>query len=236
MCGRYVLATPIDELASFFEARRAAGLAGDWATSYNIAPTKSVVCLAPDADGARVLDAYRWGLIPSWAKNPAIGNRLFNARSETVAVKPSFRGAFRSRRLVVVSDGFYEWRRGPGARRQPFFLSRSDRAPLAFAGLWESWRDPTSADDAGAPLRSCTIITTAANAEVSPIHDRMPVILERDALEVWLDPSVAARDELEALLCPAPPGTLVVRAVGPRVGNVRNNGPDLIEKVTPDAG
>ena len=107
---------------------------------------------------------------------------------------------------------------------------------MAFAGLWESWRDPTSADDANAALRSCTIITTAANAEVSPIHDRMPVVLERDALEVWLDPSVAARDELEALLRPARPGTLAVHAVGPRVGNVRNNGPDLIEEVTPDVG
>ncbi|MGD0895459.1 MAG: SOS response-associated peptidase [Acidimicrobiales bacterium] len=236
MCGRYVLATPIDELASFFEARRAAGLVGDWAASYNIAPTKTVVCLAPDADGGRVLDAYRWGLIPSWAKDPAIGNRLFNARSETVAVKPSFRGAFKSRRLVVVADGFYEWRRGPGARRQPYFLSRSDRAPMAFAGLWESWHDPATADDDSAWVHSCTIITTAANDEVSPIHDRMPVVLEHDALEAWLDPSVAARDELEALLRPASPGTLAVRAVGPRVGNVRNNGPDLIEEVAPGAG
>jgi len=236
VCGRYVLATPIDELASFFEARRAAGLGGDWAASYNIAPTKTVVCLAPDADGGRVLDAYRWGLIPSWAKDPAIGNRLFNARSETVAVKPSFRGAFKSRRLVVVADGFYEWRRGPGARRQPYFLSRSDRAPMAFAGLWESWHDPATADDDSAWVHSCTIITTAANDEVSPIHDRMPVVLEHDALEAWLDPSVAARDELEALLRPASPGTLAVRAVGPRVGNVRNNGPDLIEEVAPGAG
>ena len=236
MCGRYVLATPIDELASFFEARRAAGLVGDWAASYNIAPTKTVVCLAPDADGGRVLDAYRWGLIPSWAKDPAIGNRLFNARSETVAVKPSFRGAFKSRRLVVVADGFYEWRRGPGARRQPYFLSRSDRAPMAFAGLWESWHDPATADDDSAWVHSCSIITTAANDEVSPIHDRMPVVLEHDALEAWLDPSVAARDELEALLRPASPGTLAVRAVGPRVGNVRNNGPDLIEEVAPGAG
>jgi putative SOS response-associated peptidase YedK len=236
VCGRYVLATPIDELASFFEARRAAGLVGDWAASYNIAPTKTVVCLAPDADGGRVLDAYRWGLIPSWAKDPAIGNRLFNARSETVAVKPSFRGAFKSRRLVVVADGFYEWRRGPGARRQPYFLSRSDRAPMAFAGLWESWHDPATADDDSAWVHSCTIITTAANDEVSPIHDRMPVVLEHDALEAWLDPSVAARDELEALLRPASPGTLAVRAVGPRVGNVRNNGPDLIEEVAPGAG
>ena len=236
MCGRYVLATPIDELASFFEARRAAGLVGDWAASYNIAPTKTVVCLAPDADGGRVLDAYRWGLIPSWAKDPAIGNRLFNARSETVAVKPSFRGAFKSRRLVVVADGFYEWRRGPGARRQPYFLSRSDHAPMAFAGLWESWHDPATADDDSAWVHSCTIITTAANDEVSPIHDRMPVVLEHDALEAWLDPSVAARDELEALLRPASPGTLAVRAVGPRVGNVRNNGPDLIEEVAPGAG
>jgi putative SOS response-associated peptidase YedK len=234
LCGRYVLATPIDELASFFEARRAPNVDRVWVANYNIAPTRMVLCLSPDAGGGRVLDEYRWGLIPSWAKEPAIGSRLFNARAESVAVKPSFRGAFRSRRLAILSDGFYEWRQGPGSRRRPFFLSRSDGKPMAFAGLWESWRDPQSADDEAVWVRSCAIITTSANPEVAPIHDRMPVVLERDVLDRWLDPSVVERDELEALLHPSPAGTLAVRAVDPRVGSVHNNGPELIAEVTPD--
>ncbi len=233
MCGRYVLATPLDELASFFEARRAPQLGGTWTANYNIAPTRSVLCLLPDVGGGRLLDQYRWGLIPSWAKDPTVGSRLFNARAETVSVKPSFRGAFLSRRLAVLSDGFYEWRKGAGSRRQPFFIFRSDGKPMAFAGLWESWRDPRSTEDEAAWVRSCTIITTTANPEVAPIHDRMPVVLERDLLDAWLDPSVSARDELEAFLHPAPADTLAVRAVNPRVGSVRNNGPDLIEEAAP---
>jgi putative SOS response-associated peptidase YedK len=231
VCGRYVLATPIEELASYFAARRAPELDRLWVASYNIAPTQSVLCLVPDAGGGRLLDRYRWGLIPSWAKEAAIGSRLFNARAETVAEKASFRGAFRAQRLAVLSDGFYEWRQGPGGRRQPFFLHRTDGQPMAFAGLWESWRDPRSVDDEAAWVRSCTIITTDANPEVAPIHDRMPVVLERDVLDAWLDPQVSGRNELEALLRPAPAGTLAVRAVDRRLGDVRNNGPELIEDV-----
>ncbi|MGD0741776.1 MAG: SOS response-associated peptidase [Acidimicrobiales bacterium] len=233
MCGRYVLATPIDELASFFEARPAPGLDSGWGANYNIAPTRTVVCLSPGPDGGRSLDLYRWGLIPSWAKEQTVGNRLFNARAETVAVKPSFRAAFHSRRLAVLSDGFYEWRRGPGSRRQPYFLSRADGSPMAFAGLWESWRDPRAQGDEAGWIRTCTIITTEANPEVAPIHDRMPVLLEHDVLGAWLDPAVAERDELEAMLHPSPAGTLAVRAVSPRVGSVRNNGADLIEEMAP---
>jgi len=234
LCGRYVLATPIDELASFFGARQASELGREWVANYNIAPTRTVLGLAPDVDGGRLLGKYRWGLIPSWAKEAAIGSRLFNARAETVAEKASFRGAFRARRLVVLSDGFYEWRQGSGRRRQPFFLHRTDGDPMAFAGLWESWRDPNSADDETAWIRSCTIITTEANPEVAPIHDRMPVVLEPDVLDAWLDPHVSERDELEALLRPAAAGTLAVRAVDARVGDVRNNGPQLIEDVAPE--
>jgi putative SOS response-associated peptidase YedK len=233
LCGRYVLATPIDELADFFGATRAPGFDGEWAANYNIAPTRTVLCLSAGAEGGRVLATYRWGLIPSWAKEPSVGSRLFNARAETVAVKPSFRAAFKARRLAVVSDGFFEWRRGAGTRRQPYFLSRADGSPMAFAGLWESWRDPATSGDEAAAVRSCTIITTEANPEVAPIHDRMPVVLGCDGLEAWLDPLVAERDELEALLQPAPAGTLVVRPVSPAVGSVRNNGPHLIEEVAP---
>ena len=232
MCGRYVLATPIDELADFFGAARAPGFDREWPADYNIAPTRTVLCLSAGAEGGRVLATYRWGLIPPWAKEPSVGSRLFNARGETVAVKPSFRAAFKARRLAVVSDGFFEWRRGAGTRRQPYFLSRADGAPMAFAGLWESWRDPATGGDEAA-VRSCTIITTEANPEVAPIHDRMPVVLERDGLEAWLDPLAAERDELEALLQPAPAGTLAVRSVSPAVGSVRNNGPHLIDEVAP---
>ena len=228
MCGRYVLATPIDELVRFFDAREAPGIDDAYRPSFNIAPTSDVLGLSIARDGERLLDTYRWGLIPPSSKDLSIGSRLFNARAETVATKPSFRSAFKSRRLAVVADGFYEWRKDADNRRQPFYLARSDGNPMAFAGLWEAWRDPANA---GAWVRTCTIVTTAANGEVTPIHDRMPVVLEPDSLGVWLDGDGAERDELEALLSPAKSGILVVRAVGRRVGNVRNDDPDLLTPV-----
>ncbi|HLI16395.1 MAG TPA: SOS response-associated peptidase [Acidimicrobiales bacterium] len=227
MCGRYVLVTPPPVLASRFGARLAPGVEERFVPSYNVAPTRTVLGVAAGADGERVLDAYRWGLVPSWARDASIGTRLFNARAETLARKPAFRAAFARRRLAVVADGFYEWRREPAGRRQPFFLSRPDGAPLAFAGLWESWRDPGRPDDPGASVRSCTIVTTAANEDVAPVHDRMPALLEAGALDAWLDP-LADLEELEALLRSPRGGTLVRRPVDRRVGDVRNDSPALL--------
>ena len=232
MCGRYVLATPIDELARYFEAREAPGVADSYLPSFNVAPTRDVLGLARDRDGDRLIDTYHWGLIPSWAKDPTVGNRLFNARAETLVTKPAFRHAFQSRRLAVLSDGFFEWRKGPGKLRQPFYLVRADGAPIAFAGLWEVWRDP-SVGDKGGWLRSCTIVTTDANPDVSPIHDRMPVLLDPDALAAWLDTDANRPDDLVDLLVPSPLGTLVARPVDRRVGNVRNDDPGLLEPVEP---
>lgn len=231
MCGRYVLATPIDELVSFFEASLAPGVSAEYRPSYNVAPTDTVLGLIEEDSRGRVLEEFRWGLIPSWMKNPTSVSRTFNARAESVATKPSYRAAFNARRLAVVADGFYEWRKDEHGKRQPFYFSRADHEPMVFAGLWEVWRDPSARDADAKWLRSCAVITTDANREVAPVHDRMPVILESDALERWIDPAAGGRDELKALLVPAHDGTLSSVPVDRRVGSVANNDPGLIAPV-----
>ncbi len=231
MCGRYVLETDPDEVARFFGARVEPEVAEHFRPSWNIAPTRRAVAVATLGDG-RVVGRYRWGLIPSWAKDPAIGNRLFNARSETAATKPSFRAAFTSRRLVVVANGFYEWHGAPGTTRQPWYLSRADHALLAFAGLFEVWSDPRPGME---PVRSCTILTTAANSDVAPVHERMPVVLAGAPLKEWLDPGVTDRGHLESLLVPAESGTLVRRPVSRAVGNTRVDSPELLAVVADGA-
>jgi len=230
MCGRYVLAQPVEQVAEYFGATVAPALEQAYAPSYNVAPTDNVIGLAPLPSGERVLRGYRWGLVPSWATDPSIGNRLFNARAETVASRPAFRSAFRSRRIAVVADGYYEWKKGPSNRRQPYYFQRADGAPMAFAGLWEPWRKPGGPEE-GEWLRTCTIITADAASDVAAIHDRMPAILEAGALEIWLDPTAEDEEELEALLAPGPTGTLRYYPVGRQVGNVRNNDPELLAKV-----
>jgi putative SOS response-associated peptidase YedK len=175
--------------------------------------------------------------VPSWAKDPNMGNRTFNARAETVASKPSFRAAFTARRLAVVADGFYEWKPGPGKVKQPYYFTRADGQPLALAGLWEQWWGGPASEpsDGGRPaLRTCTVITTEAGPDMGDIHHRMPVVLEPEVIEEWLDPANCDKPELEALLVPSPGGTLVHRAVARGVGNVRNDGPELIEELTGD--
>jgi putative SOS response-associated peptidase YedK len=221
MCGRYALARRADALARLFGAREAPGLRESYEPSYNIAPTRQVLGLAAAPDGDRVLDTYRWGLVPWWASDPAIGNRLFNARAATLATSHTFADAFARRRLAVLADGFFEWRPGPDDRRRPLFFHRADGAPLLLAGLWERWRDPSHVRDE--PLVSCTIVTTDAGPDLLGIHDRMPVILEPGDLDRWLDGA-----ERAALLRPSSAGTLVHHPVDPRVGDVRNDGPDLI--------
>ncbi len=162
-----------------------------------------------------------------------MGSRTFNARAETVASKPSFRAAFAARRLAVVADGFYEWKPGEGTTKQPFYFTRADGKPLALAGLWEQWWGGPGATDPPEgerpALRTCTVITTEAGPDMVDIHHRMPVVLELEVLEEWLDPANKDKPELESLLVPSPPGTLVYRPVGREVGNVRNDGPELIE-------
>ncbi|MDQ4098071.1 MAG: SOS response-associated peptidase [Actinomycetota bacterium] len=221
MCGRYALARRADALARLFGAWEAPGVHEAFEPSHNIAPTRQVLGLAMTQARDRVLDTYRWGLIPWWATDPAIGNRLFNARAATLSTSQAFADAFARRRLALVADGFFEWRPGSDGRRRPLFFQRADGAPLLFAGLWERWRDP--APRADEPLLSCTIVTTEAGPDLLGIHDRMPVILEPEALDRWLDGTEGA-----GLLRPSPAGTLVHHPVDPRVGDVRNDGADLV--------
>lgn len=201
MCGRYSLSRPVDELADFFQAHLAPGLAEAYVPSYNIAPTRSVVGLAMSSSHhRRVLGLYKWGF----------GPRQFNTRAEGVGEV--------THRLAVVADGFFEWKDG-----QPLFFARPDGAPLALAGLWTS----------GPPERMCTMLTTTAGADLESIHHRMPVILGPAALAAWLDPGHLDRPHLKSLLRPAPAGTLVHHPVDPRVGDVRNDAPDLIARYDP---
>ena len=195
----------------------------DLAPTYNLAPTDEAAVVVERED-RRAIRAFRWGLIPSWAKDERIAAKLFNARAETLATSGAFRESFKRRRCIVPADGFYEWQRSAGVR-QPFLIHRADGAPLAFAGLWSGWRHPETEQ----VIRTFTIITTSANAILSTVHDRMPVILEAADWARWLDPSTQDVAELEPLLAPAPEAELVLFPVRPLVNNVRNNGPELIE-------
>lgn len=220
MCGRYTLYHHEDDLASLFEVETF-----PLAARYNIAPTQQVQVVIQREDGTREVSAMRWGLVPHWVKDPATFKaNLFNARSESAAEKPSFRDAMRTKRCLVPASGFYEWR-SEGASKQPFHIHRQDGRPLAFAGLWSAWR---KGDDA---LVSCTILTTAANEDVRALHDRMPVILESDAFEAWLDPFEHDAKAVAGLLGPAPEGLLEAYPVAKAVGNARLDGPELVQRV-----
>jgi putative SOS response-associated peptidase YedK len=232
MCGRFALFTPPVRLARYFQATLGDGVDPERPPSWNVAPTDPVLAVRArrrddDAAVQRTLMSLRWGLIPPWAKDPSAGSRLFNARGESVANRPSFRAAFTSRRVIIPADGFYEWHKRNSGAKQPHFFTRADGEPLALAGVAESWWD-TRAEDAP-PIRSCSIITTSAGPDMEGIHDRMPVVLQPDTFDLWLDPDMEETSELTALLRPAPAGTIVHRPVSQRVGSVRNNDPQLIE-------
>ncbi len=220
MCGRFALFSPEDILAAMF------GVEGDRfpAASYNIAPSRDVaaVRIAPEGRARRELARLRWGLIPSWAKDPTIGNRMINARVETVPDKPAFRSAFRRRRCLVPADGFYEWQKA-GSRKQPYFVRMADGKPFAFAGLWERWEGP------GGDVSSCTLLTTEANDLLAPIHDRMPVILSPAEFDAWLDPETQDPRKLLPLLRPCPPGLLTAFPVRALVNNPAADDPRCIE-------
>ena len=224
MCGRFTLRAPASVVAAQF------GLfeMPPFAPRFNVAPTQPVAvvrCSPGQAEPQRELVWLRWGLIPSWAKDPAIGNRMINARAETVAEKPSYRAAFRRRRCLVVADGFYEWARG-GKPRQPYFIRMRDDRPFAFAGLWESWQGP----DEG-PVESCTLLTTEPNELVEPIHNRMPVILPEGDYPQWLDPAVQRPDALAPLLRPFPSERMTAEKVGTYVNSPAHDDARCIEGV-----
>ena len=220
MCGRYTLSTPADLLSDLFELETAVTVS----PRFNIAPTQEVPVVRRDPDsGGRRLDLLKWGLVPFWAKEPSIGNRMINARSETVAEKPAYRASFRKRRCLVIADGFYEWQATDGPK-QPYFFHRIDGHPFAMAGLWDRWeKEPPSS------LESFTILTTEANEVVAPIHNRMPVLLEETAFDSWLDPDFQDSESLARLLIPAPAAILQATPVSTYVNNPANEGPQCVE-------
>ena len=216
MCGRFSFASPGEVVAEAFGLEATPNLT----PRYNIAPTQAVAALRTRS-GSPELVFLRWGLVPSWAQDPSVGNRLINARGETAAVKPSFRSAWRSRRCGVLADGFYEWQRLDG-RRLPWHFRRRDRQPFAIAGLWESWRP----EDDSPPLETCTLLTVPANQVVAPVHDRMPVLLDAPGLAVWL----AGPGPGDAqVVRPAPEEPMERIAVSPRVNNPRFDDPNCLE-------
>lgn len=244
MCGRFVSTSPPDQVAAFFGADVAVETLGE---NYNVAPTHDVYAVvAPkeQPDAAPRLEAFHWGLIPSWAKDRKIASRMINARSETLAEKPAFKGLFKKKRLLIPMDGFYEWKAGSAdgpltakgkPAKQPMFIHRSDDEPMAVAGLWTAWKDPESAGEEGDPmwLMSATVITTAANETMSPVHDRMPVMVPKSRWAEWLDPSNDDIESLSTLFDMSADESLVMHPVSTEVNSVRNNRAELIDPVDP---
>jgi putative SOS response-associated peptidase YedK len=218
MCGRFSLGATI-RVAQVFDVP-------DWPDMpprYNIAPGQDIAAVIQNRETAsREFRPLRWGLVPFWAKEGSIGNRLINARAETVATKPAFRTPFRERRCLVPADGFYEWER-QGRRKQPWHIRMRDARPFAFAGLWDRWQ-PTE----GAPVETVTIVTTVPNALVGRIHDRMPAILPGTAYDLWLDPAVQDVERLHALLRPYPEDEMLAYPVGTQVNNPASDSADLV--------
>ncbi|MGC1718980.1 MAG: SOS response-associated peptidase [Isosphaeraceae bacterium] len=221
MCGRYTLRSKPMAIAEEFDLPEVPPLH----PRFNIAPNQPVAVVRFDpSEGSRRLDFLTWGLVPSWANDPSIGDHMINARSESVLEKPAFRYAFRSRRCFVVADGFYEWQRQDGWKR-PFFVHRRDDIPFAFAGLWEHWEKGYQ------PIHSCTLLTTDANEVLAPIHDRMPVIVPRSAYDLWLDPAVKDPDRLQPLLVPFPIDEMEAYPVSRLVNDPGNDVPECIQSI-----
>jgi putative SOS response-associated peptidase YedK len=229
MCGRYVSVSSPSLLAEHFGAEEVR--TDDVDANYNVTPRAEVPIVAHSRD-ARVVDRVRWGLVPFWAKDVSIGDRLINARAETITEKPAYRRAFERRRCIIPADGFYEWRLERGVKtRQPYFIRRASGEPLAFAGLWESWYGEGGEGGDAERLRSCAIVTTEANDDLAPLHHRMPVVLPASAWDEWLDRSVHDVDALRRLLVPLANGELVHHPVSTLVNKPDNNGPELVEPV-----
>jgi putative SOS response-associated peptidase YedK len=226
MCGRYTLI----KLADFLDVFPWIGPPDQPAPSrFNIAPSQPI--LAVPNDGKNKLEMFQWGLVPSWAKDPAIGNKMINARAESLATKPAYRAAFKRRRCIIPADGFYEWRKEPGGKtKTPIYIRRRDHKPFAFAGLWEVWRS-----DDGTELPTCTIITGEPNELVKPIHDRMPAILTPEAIRKWLDPHELPPEDLLKLLAPYPAQEMEAKPVSKTVNNARVDSPECIESMTDSA-
>jgi putative SOS response-associated peptidase YedK len=224
MCGRFTLRTPMTKLAEqFMLPGLSEGNLPELTPRYNIAPTQNVAVVRM-GDAGRELAMLRWGLIPSWADDLSIGNRLLNARSETAATKPAFRQAMKKRRCLVPADGFFEWRK-VGRAKQPHLIGLADGGLFAIAGLWEYWRRDDQV------VESCTLLTTSANELLQPLHDRMPVIVAPQDYSLWLDPELQEAEPLTPLLRPFPAGQMRCIAVNPVVNNARFDTPQCVEAV-----
>ena len=221
MCGRFTLTVDPAEMGAAF---RNYNFPSQFVPRFNIAPSQPI--LAIPNDGNNKADFFIWGLIPSWAKDPTIGNRLINARGETLAEKPSFRGGYKYKRCLVLADGFYEWEKTPGTKAKvPHFIHMKTRKPFAFAGLWSEWHSPD-----GSQIRSCTIVTTQPNPFMAAIHDRMPVIIDPDDYQRWIDPAAQPPDSLQPLIKPYSADEMTAHPVSTLVNNPKN---DRAECVVP---
>jgi len=226
MCGRYTLAAP-----STYEvrARFALGESVEVRRRFNVAPGDEVLAVTTDREGEPRGKLLRWGLVPSWAQSPETGLKMINARVETVAQRPAYRRAFERFRCLVIADGFYEWRRSPAGPKQAFHITRKDRAPFAFAGLWSIWYGEDERR-----LRTCAIVTRASNAAIAPLHERMPIILVPGAEGAWLD-AASTPAELADITAGLPPAETDLRAVGPAVNDARYDGPECLAPPLPSA-
>jgi putative SOS response-associated peptidase YedK len=219
MCGRYTLKSAADEVSGMFGVPVPATLP----KRFNIAPSQQVLAIREQPGShQRELVALTWGLVPFWADDPEIGIRTINARSETAATKPAFRASFRSRRCLIVADGFYEWQARDG-RKQPYYISLKSGQPFAFGGLWDRW------DKQGEPLETCTILTTEANEPMRAIHDRMPVVIPPESFDIWLDLEIHDPGRLSRLLRPFHPDEMTASPVSTLVNSVKNDSPKLVE-------
>jgi putative SOS response-associated peptidase YedK len=219
MCGRFTLTVNPADLQDTFANYTFPPM---FAPRFNIAPSQPI--LAVPNDDKFTADFFIWGLIPTWAKDPSIGNRLINARAETLAEKPSFRGSYKYKRCVVLADGYYEWKATEGKKsKTPYYIHMQDRQPFAIAGLWDTWDSPD-----GSSLKTCTLITTTPNELMEPIHDRMPAILHPRDYAKWLDPAPQTPESLQPLLKPFPAAAMAAYAVSTKVNKPANDAPELV--------
>ncbi|MFL6232278.1 MAG: SOS response-associated peptidase [Thermoanaerobaculia bacterium] len=227
MCGRYTLTTSGEDLALAFELPELPFLP----PRYNLAPTQAAAVVRVTEPGApRHLDLLKWGLIPYWAKEASIGNRMINARSEGVAEKPAYRSSFKKKRCLVAADGFYEWKK-EGKAKQPYLIRRKDHKPFGFAGLWSAWRDQ---EHGGQLVETFTILTTSPNDLMRPLHDRMPVILSKENFDLWLDPKMEDAEKLQPLLVPYAADDFEAFPVSRAVNSPANDFAGCIEPLVSD--
>jgi putative SOS response-associated peptidase YedK len=221
MCGRFALSPKTKDIEHLVPGIR---IEGELKQRFNIAPTQDIACILNESPAE--LSYLRWGLIPSWSKDESIGSKMINARSETIHEKPSFRNAFRKRRCLILASGFYEWKKTEGvAKKSPYFIYLRSRMPFAFAGVWESWKKP----ETGVKINSTSIITTFANELMLGLHDRMPVIIQPDNFDIWLDSSIEDQNELISLLKPYPSDEMGCYAVSDLVNNPRNDAEECLK-------